>query len=147
MRATQENKEHTAYHEAGHAIMAYLIGRKVLEVQIFLVDDLYHGRMRDDSVSFNLTSPEQIEKSVYICYAGEIAEIIKYGSHEDPYSPLPRWFQDVREADRLLNKYFSPDEKEKQKYLIRDTVKRLLVENWPRVERLTIGLSLGVQKW
>ncbi|MBW1673857.1 MAG: M50 family metallopeptidase, partial [Deltaproteobacteria bacterium] len=28
-------QERTAYHESGHAVLAYLMGRRVLEIQLF----------------------------------------------------------------------------------------------------------------
>lgn len=134
-------KERVAYHESGHAVLAYLIGRTVLEIKIFPDKiHIYDGCMEDDSDD-NPSSLEDAKKNICITYAGKIAENIRYGSlNAQAFKRMGD--KDKKRAEKLLNKYF-PKDKEKQKRLLRKKAKRLLIQKWPSVERLAEILIQG----
>ena len=74
------SQKRIAYHEFGHAVLAYLMGRRVLEIQLFPhKTHIYNGHIIDDSDEKPSTL-EDAKKSICVSYAGEIAEKIKYGS-------------------------------------------------------------------
>lgn len=109
----------TAYHEAGHCVVAQLFGWRVHQVSFFrpglantIVDP--HGRpSKEDLCCFHL--------------AGRMAELIKLGECEAN-------FKDVTEALRLCNWDQAVVMREQSR------AEKLLRENWPLVERIAAEL-------
>ena len=89
-----------AYHEAGHAIIALLLGG---QVDIITIDpDKEDGPQRQGYTKIlwrrdNLSEREFAQKAVQVCLAGPVAEMIYSG---DPYHPgfVAEWAADWREA-------------------------------------------------
>ena len=126
-------RERIAIHESGHAIVSYLMGYRVLEINVFPHKVYgYNGYIIDDSKE-SPSSNEDANKSICICFAGEIAENIKYGFLETSLSG--RGLIDRRKASKLLEKHFV-DSKTKQTKLLKEQVRTLLEINWSNVERL-----------
>lgn len=89
-----------AYHEAGHALMAHLLGGKVKQVTIEPDDDDGPDRQGDTQVLWRRSgiSDEDFAKiAVQVSLAGPVAEMIYSG---DPYHPglVAEWAADWREA-------------------------------------------------
>ena len=89
-----------AYHEAGHALMAVLLGGKVKQVTIEPDDDDGPDRQGDTQVLWRRSgiSDEEFAKiAVQVSLAGPVAEMIYSG---DPYHPglVAEWAADWREA-------------------------------------------------
>jgi ATP-dependent Zn protease len=89
-----------AYHEAGHALMALLLGGKVKLVTIEPDKDDGPERQGDTQVLWRragITDKEFALKAVQASLAGPVAEMIYSG---DPYHPglVAEWAADWREA-------------------------------------------------
>jgi ATP-dependent Zn protease len=95
--------ELTAYHEAGHALMAHLLGGKVKHVTIEPDHDDGPDRHGDTQVHWRrsqMTDKEFAKKAVQVSLAGPVAEMIYSG---DPFHPglVPEWAADWRTAWEL----------------------------------------------
>ncbi len=89
-----------AYHEAGHALMAYLLGAKVQRVTIEPDHDDGPDRQGDTRVLWRRAADGEqalARKMVQVCLAGPVAEMI-YSN--EPYHPglVAAWAADWREA-------------------------------------------------
>ncbi len=89
-----------AYHEAGHALMAVLLGGKVKQVTIEPDDDDGPDRQGDTQVLWRrsgISDDEFAKIAVQVSLAGPVAEMIYSG---DPYHPglVAEWAADWREA-------------------------------------------------
>lgn len=92
--------ELTAYHEAGHALMAHLLGGKVRQVTIEPDDDDGPVRYGDTQVLWRrkgISEKEFASTAVQVCLAGPVAEMIYSG---EPYHPgfVAEWAADWRDA-------------------------------------------------
>jgi len=89
-----------AYHEAGHALMAVLLGGEVQQVTIEPENDEGPERQGDTQVVWRragLSDKEFAKIAVQVSLAGPVAEMIYSG---DPYHPglVAEWAADWREA-------------------------------------------------
>ena len=89
-----------AYHEAGHALMALLLGGTVQQVTIEPDRDDGPDRQGDTRVLWHragISDKEFAKKAVQVCLAGPVAEMIYSG---DPYHPglVAEWAADWRAA-------------------------------------------------
>lgn len=89
-----------AYHEAGHALMAFLLGGKVRLVTIEPDDDDGPDRQGDTQVLWRRSADTDegfAKKAVQVSLAGPVAEMIYTG---DPYHPslVAEWAADWQEA-------------------------------------------------
>ncbi len=109
--------ELTAYHEAGHALMAVLLGGRVKQVTIDPDNDDGPKRFGDTQIRWRSGIPERkfAEISVQVSLAGPVAEMIYSG---DPYHPglIPEWAADWREAWNSAA-IFHSDERKRMEYL------------------------------
>lgn len=92
--------ELTAYHEAGHALVALLLGGEVRLVTIEPDHDDGPARYGDTQVLWRRSRDRDKQfaaKAVQVCLAGPVAEMIYSG---DPFHPglVPEWAGDWRDA-------------------------------------------------
>lgn len=121
-------KERVAYHKSGHAVIVYLVGRRVKNIQIFPHSvHGYNGHAEDDSDD-NPYSLEDVKNSICVLYGGLIAESIKYSSSY--VRPSELGMIDKGRVAKLLEKEDIGDQKE----LLKEKTKRLLNKNWAIVE-------------
>lgn len=107
-----------AYHEAGHALMAVLLGGKVKQVTIEPDDDDGPDRQGDTQVIWRrarLSEKEFAQIAVQVSLAGPVAEMIYSG---DPYHPglVAEWAADWREAWQAAIP-LHPGERQRLEYL------------------------------
>lgn len=107
-----------AYHEAGHALMALLLGGEVKQVTIEPDNDDGPDRHGDTQVIWRrsgISEKEFAKKAVQVSLAGPVAEMIYTG---DPYHPglVAEWAEDWREAWEAAIPLHS-DERKRLKYL------------------------------
>jgi hypothetical protein len=88
-----------AYHEAGHAYLAYRLGGRVLAVSLELDDDTEQGRT---SVAWpGAPRAEQLRRSALVALAGPVAEL-HFRGELDQLDTLSAWRADWREVQRAL---------------------------------------------
>lgn len=107
-----------AYHEAGHVLMALLLGGKVKHVTIEPDDDDGPAREGDTQVLWRragISEKEFAKKVVQVSLAGPVAEMIYSG---DPYHPgmVAEWAADWREAWEAAM-VLHPGERQRLEYL------------------------------
>jgi ATP-dependent Zn protease len=132
----------TAYHEAGHAVMAQLCGQRITEVEI-VGDDDHLGTVR--SLRFpEDPSPEAdphlptapVERRLLCTAAGMVAEAMVSGrrdwdeSSEDLDAAVRLAMKVVDDCDRVIPFL----------ELVRDHTEELLRRNWPAVSTLAEAL-------
>lgn len=110
--------EIVAYHEAGHVLMALLLGGKVKHVTIEPDDDDGPAREGDTQVLWRragISETEFAKKVVQVSLAGPVAEMIYSG---DPYHPglVAEWAADWREAWEAAMA-LHPGERQRLEYL------------------------------
>lgn len=110
--------EISAYHEAGHALMATILGARVLSVTIEPDWDDGPARHADISVEWPLdrfTEKQLREKMVLVALAGPVAEMIHSG---DPYHPglVAEWSADWQMAWEAAEPIV-PDHRQRLTYL------------------------------
>lgn len=107
-----------AYHEAGHALMAVLLGGKVKQVTIEPDDDDGPDRQGDTQVLWRrsgISDEDFVKIAVQVSLAGPVAEMIYSG---DPYHPglVAEWAADWREAWEAATP-LHPVERQRLEYL------------------------------
>lgn len=128
----------TAYHEAGHAVMAQLCGQQITEVEI-IGDDDHSGSVR--SLRFLEEEPSEhdpaiptapVERRLLCIVAGMVAESLAGGRTD-----WDEGFEDLDTAVRLAMQVVGDCERVLP-YLevAREHAERLLRANWVAVERL-----------
>ncbi len=95
-----EDDELTAYHEAGHVVMALLTGARVPHVTISPDRDDGPARFGDTSVEWprdRYDARELAQVMIRVSLAGPVVEMIYTG---DPYHPgmMAQWAEDWRSA-------------------------------------------------
>lgn len=115
--------ELTAYHESGHALVAWLLGAQINLITLEPEKDdgpQKHGYTQILWRRDRMTDREFAEKAVQVCLAGPVAEMIYSG---DPYHPgfIAEWAHDWREAFSAAALIF-PDERKRLAYLEQQTV-------------------------
>lgn len=76
---SEHDKIVTAYHEAGHAVMAYLSGETISRVTIQSMTSGVGGYVMREESDQMLQTKEQLIHQILICYAGRCSEEIKFG--------------------------------------------------------------------
>jgi ATP-dependent Zn protease len=110
--------ELTAYHEAGHTLIALRLGGQVTQVTIAPDDDDGPLRSGDTQVlwrSTGISDKEFAQITVQVSLAGPVAEMIYSG---DPYHPgaVPEWAADWKEAWAAAA-LFKPNERQRMEHL------------------------------
>lgn len=113
----------TAYHEAGHALMAITVGARVRMVTIDPDWDDGPQRYGDAQIEWpvtEFTDRELCEKSILVALAGPVAEMIHSG---DPFHPgfVAEWAGDWSAAWRLAAALYK-NEKRRLTYLEHTTM-------------------------
>ena len=114
--------ELSAYHEAGHALMAICLGARVRSITIQPDWDDGPRRHGDAQVEWRireLTERELCEKSILVALAGPVAEMIHSG---EPFHPgfVAEWAADWSQAWQSAAT-LHPNERQRLAYLERTT--------------------------
>lgn len=70
----------TAYHEAGHAVAAILLGHKVIRATIHSTTSGVGGFVMQGSSENQMQTKRELEDQIRICYAGRASEYIKFNA-------------------------------------------------------------------
>ena len=105
--------ELTAYHEAGHAFIATILGAKVRSVTIEPDSDVGPGRFGDTQIVWRrsrFSERELCEYAIQVSLAGPVAEMLYSG---DPYHPglVAEWANDWQSAWELAESLFADPHK------------------------------------
>lgn len=110
--------ELVAYHEAGHALVAILLGGKIQHVTIDPDNDDGPDRYGDTKILWRrkrFSEKEFAQITVQVCLGGPVAEMVYSG---DPYHPglVAEWAADWRQAWEAATPLF-PNEQQRLDYL------------------------------
>ena len=128
--AEETMAEIVAYHEAGHAVVAHILGGKVQQITIDPDNDDGPARFGDTQVRWRRSIPEKqfSQNVVQVCLAGPVAEMIYSG---DPYHPglIPEWAADWNDAWNAAEQLY-PNERQRLDYL-----EKVSIELYHRMHR------------
>lgn len=97
----KEDKKIVAYHEAGHAVMHYLLGEPMSRASIIGTTSGVGGVVFGEDSGTQFLTKEYYENRVKICYAGRASEQIKFNSITQGAS------SDITQATGILEEYVS----------------------------------------
>lgn len=97
----KEDKKIVAYHEAGHAVMHYLLGEPMSRASIIGTTSGVGGVVFGEDSDTQFLTKEYYENRVKICYAGRASEQIKFNSITQGAS------SDITQATGILEEYVS----------------------------------------
>ncbi len=97
----KEDKKIVAYHEAGHAVMHYLLGEPMSRASIIGTTSGVGGVVFGEDKDTQFFTKEDYENRVKICYAGRASEQIKFNSVTQGAS------SDITQATEILEEYVS----------------------------------------
>lgn len=97
----KEDKKIVAYHEAGHAVIHYLLGEPMSRVSIIGTTSGVGGVVFGEDSDTQFLTKEYYENRVKICYAGRASEQIKFNSVTQGAS------SDITQATGILEEYVS----------------------------------------
>lgn len=120
--------ERTAYHEAGHAVVAHFVGAPVMSLSI-VPTGIEEGRL------FMGKGQLDGDKQLAIGYAGREAELLATGTHSDGCEmdlltiqlACNVWFVDERDRDEAMES-------------AQEDARNILQKHWPAVEALAQAL-------
>ncbi len=129
-----------AYHEAGHALVAHLLGGELVEVTLESEQDEHDGRT---SVAWRgFDAHELARRTALVALAGPVAETFWRGE-ELLYEDLSAWRADWAEVDAALERADAPSEHEAlRRRWLAEVANELLDSNaWEYVCRIADALE------
>lgn len=100
----EDDETVTAYHESGHAVMAYVLGGRVDSMQLWgEADDYLPARFGDCRVAWGRVDPStdfQRQREIMTILAGPVAEMIYLGEKLHPATHGP-WQHDWQMASSI----------------------------------------------
>lgn len=131
--ASPNPSEIEAWHEAGHAVIAHLLGGRIVSVSLEPEKDDFGGR---SAIQWSASDGASVAGlSGRVALAGPIAEVERFGGHDlDDVHVLAAWEADWREIERCAAVLERQAEGQ-----------RRLVEGWAREVR-TMLLDPGVEE-
>lgn len=131
--ASPDPNEIEAWHEAGHAVIAHLLGGRIVSVSLEPEEDGLGGR---SAIQWGTSDDASVASlSGRVALAGPIAEVERFGGHDlDDVHVLAAWEADWREIERCAAVLERQAEGQ-----------RRLVEGWAREVR-TMLLDPGVEE-
>ncbi len=104
----ETNDPTTAYHEAGHVLLAHQLGGEVLETTLESDRDHHAGHT---SVAWHgLSKEDRARRSALVALAGPAAETLWRG--EEVCDDLTAWIADWNEVDAALRILAAPNDRE-----------------------------------
>ncbi len=95
----EEDKKIVAYHEAGHAVMSYLLGEPIARASIQSTVSGIGGAVFNEDKESMLQTKTDYENKVLICYAGRVSEELKFNSITTGAS------NDITQATAIMMQY------------------------------------------
>ena len=95
----KEDKKIVAYHEAGHAVMSYLLGEPIARASIQSTVSGVGGVVFNEDKDSVFQTNKDFENRVLICYAGRASEEIKFNSVTTGAS------SDITQATNIMMQY------------------------------------------
>ena len=93
------DRQIVAYHEAGHAVMTWLLGRPIARASIQSTTSGVGGAVFREDTTSKFTSDKDLRELVMIAYAGRASEDIKFKSLSDGAS------NDITKATEMMTEY------------------------------------------
>lgn len=133
-----DHKTRTAYHEAGHTVVAHVLGIGTERVSIVEDEDTLGIAVSPLREGFDHyldeDADEYLGRHLVVLQAGAVAEEILTGE-------LPELEGNDREGTiNILIRIADPEDTETEHLQSIERARRILRENWPKVERLADSL-------
>lgn len=96
-----EDLECVAYHEAGHAVMTYLVNRHISRISIFGMTSGVGGAVFQADNERAFETKKQVEEQIMVAYAGRASEEIHFGEENVTQGAT----NDITQATQLLCNY------------------------------------------
>jgi ATP-dependent Zn protease len=135
-----------AYHEAGHAVAAVLLGHPITSVSVIIGEGTLGG-MKPSAEDLQGDDVACLRRVILICIAGVISEVLRYGSAVGfgaglygPGQPIEEDGSDLGEIKRLnrLIRERTGTNVQLEKSL--EKTQRLLTKNWTAVDTVAKAL-------
>jgi hypothetical protein len=129
------NKIHmiTTIHEASHCVIACQLSRKFYSVTVVPMND-YRGRVLGLHDAYNLD--HALDNAVIFC-AGTEGEKIYLN---DSDRKIPEYSGDYKNLVQMVSHAYGPQNFDIGLWSTQSRCKRMLIENWPKVERVANAL-------
>jgi hypothetical protein len=137
------DRERLAYHEAGHAVVAHILGMRITGVSIKRTED-GPGRTLYDLPDEEVADPGHLLRCAQICQAGIAAESMKYGDRIEGLWGKGReydWVDDMVFIEKHIDQ--TPKKRESARELrnsLRKKTVNSLCQHWLAVEALVSAL-------
>lgn len=95
----EEDKKIVAYHEAGHSVLHFVLGESITRASIQSMNSGVGGVVFGEDTDSQFRTKEYYENRIMICYAGRVAESLKFKSVTQGAS------SDIAQATALLYDY------------------------------------------
>lgn len=97
----EEDRKLIAYHEAGHAVMSYLLHRRIARINIESNTSGVGGFVLQEDTESCFQTKREMEEQIYICYAGRISEESFFGRENCTNGAA----NDIENATKMLRQY------------------------------------------
>lgn len=97
----QKDQEIVAYHEAGHAVMTYLLGEPISRISTQGTTSGVGGFVMQEDKESQFHTATYLRNHIMICYAGRCSEVIKFGENEITTGAS----NDIQQATDLIYKF------------------------------------------
>ena len=99
----EKDRQLVAYHEAGHAVVSYLLGEPISRISIQGTTSGVGGFVLQEDKDTQFQTEAAMLHRIQVCYGGRISEVIKYGNGNATQGAS----NDIEQATNLMFNYIA----------------------------------------